>query len=66
MEAVLGNLIEAGKLYAHRYTGFWSAMDTFKEKRMFDTMHDDDERPWEVWQPRRCRAHQLSIADGMT
>jgi glucose-1-phosphate cytidylyltransferase len=37
------------QLVAYRHDGFWAAMDTFRDKAMFDTMHDRNERPWEVW-----------------
>jgi len=37
------------KLAAFKYTGFWKAMDTFKDKVAFDQMNDRGDRPWEVW-----------------
>lgn len=37
------------KLAAFKYTGFWKAMDTFKDKVAFDQMNDSGDRPWEVW-----------------
>ena len=42
-------LIPERKLIAYKYTGFWSAMDTFKDKKKFDTMYDSGDTPWEVW-----------------
>lgn len=39
-------LISESKLYAHKYTGFWGCMDTFKEKQMLDDLFDRGEAPW--------------------
>lgn len=39
-------LIAESKLYAHKYTGFWGCMDTFKEKQMLDDLHDSGRAPW--------------------
>ena len=30
-------------------TGFWQAMDTFKDKITFDRMEAKGECPWKVW-----------------
>lgn len=42
-------LMARRKLGSIKYTGFWAAMDTFKDKIMFDRMHGSGNRPWEVW-----------------
>jgi len=42
-------LIEARALRAHRYGGFWMAMDTFKDKQALDELFDRGEAPWELW-----------------
>jgi glucose-1-phosphate cytidylyltransferase len=42
-------LTEHGKLHGYRHSGFWSCMDTFKDKRMLDDMYNRGDRPWEVW-----------------
>lgn len=49
VEEPFSRLIHKKKLFAYRYEGFWSAMDTFKDKIMFDRMHGSENRPWEVW-----------------
>ena len=49
VEEPFGRLIEERKLGSLKHTGFWAAMDTFKDKIMFDRMHGRGERPWEVW-----------------
>lgn len=49
VEQPFRRLIEAGKLFAYPYRGFWRPMDTFKDKKAFDEMFESDHRPWEVW-----------------
>ncbi len=42
-------LISQGRLSTYKYDGFWSCMDTFKEKQNLDDMFARDESKWEVW-----------------
>lgn len=49
VEQPFKRLIGERKLKAHRYDGFWRAMDTFKDKKGFDDLYDRSNRPWEVW-----------------
>ncbi|MCE9544622.1 MAG: glucose-1-phosphate cytidylyltransferase [Planctomycetia bacterium] len=42
-------LIEQDKLVAYRYEGFWSCMDTYKEKQRMDDMVTAGDTPWKVW-----------------
>lgn len=42
-------LIESRQLFAHRYSGFWAAMDTFKDKIRLDRMEARGDCPWMVW-----------------
>ena len=49
VEAPFRRLIEARRLKAYRYEGFWSAMDTFKDKKNFDEMVERGQTPWRVW-----------------
>jgi len=44
-----GRLIQQGALMAHQYTGFWAAMDTFKDKQQLETMHNEGRASWQVW-----------------
>lgn len=44
-------LIAESKLYAHKYTGFWGCMDTFKEKKMLDNLFDNGAAPWAKGRP---------------
>jgi len=42
-------LIEMKQLYGYRYNGFWTAMDTFKDKQLLDRMQAEGRTPWRVW-----------------
>jgi glucose-1-phosphate cytidylyltransferase len=51
VEPALQRLTEAGLLRAHRYEGFWAAMDTLKDKVAFDEIEANHTAPWMVWAP---------------
>ncbi len=42
-------LINERRLTAHRYDGFFVAMDTFKDKQILDELYSRGDAPWEVW-----------------
>ena len=42
-------LIEANRLSAYPYDGFWQNMDTFKDHQRFEEMLQDGDTPWQVW-----------------
>jgi glucose-1-phosphate cytidylyltransferase len=42
-------LIEAEQLVAHYYDGFWMPMDTAKDKKRLDELHERGNPPWYVW-----------------
>ena len=39
-------LIEAGKLMAYKYEGFWRAMDTLRDRQILQEMVERGEMPW--------------------
>jgi glucose-1-phosphate cytidylyltransferase len=39
-------LINAGKLMAYRYEGFWRAMDTLRDRQVLEEMLERGETPW--------------------
>jgi len=45
-------LIGERRLWAHKYFGYWAAMDTFKDKIMFDRMEARGDCPWMLWRTR--------------
>lgn len=48
-------LIGEKKLYGHRYEGFWTCVDTFKEKQELDDMFAKGNTPWQVWKDQQQR-----------
>lgn len=42
-------LIKENKLYGYKYDGFWTALDTFKDKQLVDDLYARGETPWRVW-----------------
>ncbi len=42
-------LIDNKQLMTLKHTGFWVAMDTFKDKQFLDDLVARDKGPWEVW-----------------
>ena len=43
-------MIEADDLGTYVHDGFWACMDTFKEKRMLEDIHNQGGAPWAVWE----------------
>lgn len=41
-------LIDKQALLAHRYTGFWQCMDTFKDKQLLEELNQGA-APWKIW-----------------
>lgn len=50
VEEPFRRLIQEKKLLAHKCTDFWAAMDTFKDKKKFDSLYDSGNTPWQVWE----------------
>src|SRR5208282_6001977 len=42
-------LVRAQQLVAYEYDGFFSSMDTFKDKQQLDDLYESGQPPWEVW-----------------
>ena len=49
VEEPFQRLIAEKKMIAHRYLGFWVAIDTFKDKRKIDSMFASADTPWMIW-----------------
>jgi len=41
-------LIDKHALLAHKYSGFWQCMDTFKDKQHLEDLNQGS-APWKVW-----------------
>jgi len=46
-------LIAERQLLAYKYTGFWEAMDTFKDRQSLAKMDGSEAAPWKVWRTTR-------------
>ncbi|HEX5442707.1 MAG TPA: hypothetical protein VFW87_02710, partial [Pirellulales bacterium] len=58
-------LIAQRRLCSLKYEGFWSCMDTYKEKQHLDDMYARGEAPWEVWKHAPEPSHpRATIAAG--
>lgn len=57
-------LAEKQLLTAHKYTGFWACMDTFKEKQRLDDMVTSGDTPWELWKRQETKPRQDSLVLG--
>jgi len=49
VEQPFERLIRAEQLGAHKYGGYWSCMDTFKDRQQLDDLYTRGEAPWELW-----------------
>jgi glucose-1-phosphate cytidylyltransferase len=38
-----------GQLMGYRHRGFWSCMDTLKEKNILEKLWQDGKAPWKIW-----------------
>ncbi|MGA1495394.1 MAG: sugar phosphate nucleotidyltransferase [Rhodothermales bacterium] len=56
VEEPFGRLLEARRLSAWKYEGFWAAMDTFKDKITLDRMEATGDCPWMVWKQAGSRS----------
>ena len=43
-------LARAGQLMGYRHMGFWSCMDTLKEKNILEEMWNSGQVPWKIWE----------------
>ena len=46
-------IMAEGKLMAYRHDGFWTSMDTFKDRLMLEQRHEEGDAPWQVWNGTR-------------
>jgi len=42
-------LARDGQLIGYRHSGFWSCMDTLKEKNLLESLWSSGEAPWKIW-----------------
>lgn len=42
-------MIKDKQLHAYKYDGFWTSLDTFKDKQLIDDLYAEGKTPWKVW-----------------
>ena len=47
---VLEQLAQEGQLAAYRHDGFWQCMDTLRDKRQLESLWQEGNAPWQVWE----------------
>jgi glucose-1-phosphate cytidylyltransferase len=57
----IAGLAHDGQLMGYQHDGFWSCMDTLKEKNMLEDLWRSGESPWKIWE-RPCI--ELAAAGG--
>jgi glucose-1-phosphate cytidylyltransferase len=45
----LERLAKDGQLMAYKYDGFWQCMDTLRDKRRLESLWQNDNAPWKIW-----------------
>ena len=56
-------LLPSGQVMAQRYTGFWRAADTFKDRVELDNLFHKGLSPWMLWDPQRTGAAAITVDD---
>jgi glucose-1-phosphate cytidylyltransferase len=57
-------LLDAGALTALRYTGFWRAADTFKDRVELEEMFRRGQCPWMLWNRDRLATGRIATVNG--
>jgi glucose-1-phosphate cytidylyltransferase len=55
-------LIPQRRLLAHRYSGFWRAADTFKDRAELEDMFHRGQCPWMLWDPHHGGTSPLTMS----
>jgi glucose-1-phosphate cytidylyltransferase len=55
-------LVPQGRLLAHRYSGFWRAADTFKDRAELEDMFRRGQCPWMLWDPYHGGTSPLTVS----
>jgi glucose-1-phosphate cytidylyltransferase len=59
VEQPFQRLIEEEQLLAYKYQGYWSCMDTFKDRQQLDDLYNRGEAPWEIWKAAKREKEEL-------
>lgn len=47
--APMERLVRDGQLMAFKHEGFWQCMDTYRDKRLLESLWAKPEAPWKIW-----------------
>ena len=62
--APFDRLISQDRLCCRKYGGFWSCMDTYKEKQQLDEMYARGDTPWQLWKETPHRRSAVAQQHG--
>jgi glucose-1-phosphate cytidylyltransferase len=54
-------LARDGQLMGYQHDGFWSCMDTLKEKNMLEDLWNTGQSPWKIWRDTHSRQAHMTI-----
>lgn len=49
-QAPFENLARDGEMAAYKHEGFWSPMDTMRDKEYLERLWEQEQAPWKIWQ----------------
>ncbi|MCB8814153.1 glucose-1-phosphate cytidylyltransferase [Desulfosporosinus shakirovi] len=56
----LARLADEGQIVAYKHSGFWKCMDTQRDKINLETLWENGEAPWKVWDINRSSGLQIA------
>lgn len=60
----IDQLAREGQMLSYKHTGFWSCMDTLREKNMLEDLWRSGDAPWKVWDKRQEPANSIRAMAG--
>jgi len=60
----IARLAREGQMVSYRHTGFWSCMDTLREKNMLEDLWRSGDAPWRVWETNETSVGSLKAVAG--
>lgn len=57
------NLARDGQLVGYRHSGFWSCMDTLKEKNILEDLWATGKAPWRIWPEHGTKNQSLGVRE---
>lgn len=59
VEKPFARLLAEEQLIGYKYEGYWSCMDTFKDRQQLDDLWNRGGAPWEIWRPATSEKSQF-------